>query len=54
MDAVGSRIPDFRAPASTGQTLEASSFVGSLPMVLMLMPEGVLNMVSLLLLPAER
>jgi len=41
MDAVGSRIPDFRAPASTGQTLEASSFVGSLPMVLMLMPDPI-------------
>lgn len=34
-------IPDFRAPASTGQTLSWESFQGKVPVLLACMPDGI-------------
>jgi peroxiredoxin len=34
-------IPNFRAPASTGQTLSWESFQGKVPVLLAFMPEGI-------------
>lgn len=34
----GTLIPDFRLPASTGQTLERDAFVGTVPMVIFFLP----------------
>jgi peroxiredoxin len=34
-------IPDFRTPASTGQTLSWESFAGKVPVLLVCMPDGV-------------
>ena len=39
MVTVGSRLPEFRAPASTGQTLASDSFRGTVPLVVMTVPD---------------
>ncbi len=36
--AIGTPVPDFRAPSSNGQTLDRDSFLGKVPVVLLFPP----------------